>query len=107
MKVTSSIVLSMLLLVTVLLKPLHEFTVHHCEEKNTSSNQTELVQKTVHCPICDLQVSFFDNSFFLFSFRNNSNEIKKQIIDFPADNYVEIIIQKKGRGPPQTVGYST
>lgn len=107
MKGSSSTILSMLLLVSVLLKPLHEFTVHHCEEKNTSSTKTELVQKTAHCPICDLQISFFDNSFFLFSFRNNSTEIKKQIIDFPTDNYVEIIIQKKGRAPPQTIDYST
>ncbi len=98
--VFTAAILAMLVMFTVSLKPLHELTMHHCDDKNISHSKTLLSKKEPHCPICELQVHYFGQSFYIFEIKNISSEIKKSITNFPLEFFEKIVYTKRERAPP-------
>ncbi|NBL65913.1 hypothetical protein GV828_11950 [Flavobacterium sp. NST-5] len=100
LSVFTAAILAILVMFTVSLKPLHELTVHHFEYNKISPNKTFVSEKEPHCPICELQVHYFDQSFYIFELKKISSEIKKSITHFHFEYLEKNVYAKKGRAPP-------
>lgn len=92
--------MAMMLLGSLLLKPLHELTVHHCERNFKNHDKTEVASKTTDCPICDLQGCFFTLDLKTYDF--NHFQIKPYHPTYGINEgfYVKVFDKKRGRAPP-------
>lgn len=93
--------MAMMLLGSILLKPLHELTVHHCEMAVKSHEKTEVSKKADHCPICDLQAYLFTNDFQRFDFQNINSIFHQETFGVSEGFYTKIFDKKRGRAPPE------
>lgn len=93
--------MAMTLLGSILLKPLHELTVHHCEMAVNSHEKTEISKKTADCPICDLQGYFFTSEFKTFDFQYHTSFLHQSIFGLNEGFYTKIFDKKRGRAPPE------
>ncbi len=93
--------LAMTLLGAVLLKPLHELTVHHCEISVKNHDKTEISKKANDCPICDLQGIVFTNDFGTYNFQQNVTFFHKSNYGTSEGFYNKIFDKKRGRAPPE------
>lgn len=91
--------MAMMLLGSLLLKPLHELTVHHCE-KSFSHDKTEVTAKITDCPICDLQVCLFTSELKTYDFSYFKTESHQSVYGLTEGFYVKVFDKKRGRAPP-------
>jgi len=91
----------MTLLGTLLLKPLHELTVQHCEMAVKSHEKTEVSKKTADCPICDLQGYLFTSDFKKFDFQYHTAFFYQCVCGKNKGFYTKIFDKKRGRAPPE------
>lgn len=98
--------MAMMLLGSLLLKPLHELTVHHCEMTFKSHEKTEVSKKNTDCPICDLQGYLFTSDFQTFDFQNYIAFFHQDYFGTNEGFYIKIFDKKRGRAPPEFSRFS-
>ena len=96
----------MTLLGSILLKPLHELTVHHCEMAVKNYEKPEVSKKTADCPICDLQAYLFTSEFKTFDFQQYTTFFQKSTYRINEGFYTKIFDKKRGRAPPEFLKFS-
>jgi len=94
------IFMAMMLLGSLLLKPVHELTVHHCERNFKNQEKTEVAAKIADCPICDLQGCFFTLDLKTYDFSYFKTEIHPSQYGITEGFYVKVFDKKRGRAPP-------
>ena len=99
--------LTMMLLGSLLLKPLHELTAHHCEKNTLNHDKTEVAKKIPDCPICDLQAYLFVSDFKTYTFKEPVLLFHTATYGITEGFYSKIFDKKRGRAPPKFTEYQS
>ena len=93
--------MTMMLLASLLLKPLHELTAHHCEKNILDHNKTEVTKKVADCPICDFQAYLFISDYKTYTFKEPILLFRTATYGITQGFYTKIFDKKRGRAPPE------